>query len=51
MSFESFCQDMYVRNCEERKGYKDAVLSYEEYIRVNENFLLDKYREICDNQV
>jgi hypothetical protein len=49
MSFEEFCKDMYVRNCEERKGYKDVVLSYEEYISNNEKFLLDIFEEVCNN--
>ena len=48
MTFEDFCQDMYVKNCKEREMFKDAVLSYEDYFRINEQFLLDKFREVCD---
>ena len=46
--FKNFCKDMYYRNCEERKAFKDAVISFDDYFRINEDFLLDKFREVCD---
>lgn len=48
-SFNSFCKRMYKQNCQERQGYKDVILSYEEYYRNNEQFLLDIYEEVCNN--
>jgi len=50
MSFEEFCKDMYVKNCKEREMFKDAILSYEDYIANNNNFLLDIFEEVCNNQ-
>lgn len=49
LSFNSFCEKMYRQNCQERRGYKDVVLSYDEYIRNNEQFLIDIYEEVCNN--
>lgn len=50
LSFVDFCERMYRQNCQERFNYKDVVLSYEEYIRNNEKFLLDIYENLCNNQ-
>lgn len=49
ISFEQFVKQMYRKNCEERRGFKDAVLTYDEYYRNNENFLLDIYDDVCNN--
>ena len=49
MKFEKFCKNMYVKNCKEREMFKDVILSYEEYISKNENFLLDIFEEVCNN--
>ena len=48
-NFKDFCHKMYLRNCEEREGYKDVVLSYEDYLSNNEKFLLDIFEEVCNN--
>ena len=48
-NFKDFCYKMYLRNCDERFDYGDATLSYEEYISKNENFLLDIFEEVCNN--
>ena len=41
--FEMFCQDMYAANVAERRGYKDVILSYEDYFKLNYIFLKEKY--------
>jgi len=48
-NFDDFCVEMYYQNCEERRGYKDVVLSFQDYFRVNQQFLLDKFEELCNN--
>lgn len=50
ISFEQFAKRMYQKNCEERYNYKDSILTYDEYIRNNEKFLLDIYEDLCNNQ-
>ena len=49
MVFDEFCKSMYVKNCKEREMFKDVVLSYEDYFRNNEKFLLDIFEEVCNN--
>ena len=46
--FNDFCLEMYYRNCEEREAFKDASISFQDYFRVNQQFLLDKFEEICN---
>lgn len=48
MIFEDFCREMYLRNCDERRNFKDVILSYEEYISNNEQFLLDIFEKVCN---
>ena len=49
MTYESFLREMYRQNCDERRNFKDVILSYEDYVRINENFLLDIFEEVCNN--
>ena len=43
--FLNFIRNMYKENCNERVGYGEQILEYEDYIRNNFNFLRKKYAE------
>ena len=47
--FSAFCKNMYVKNCKEREMFKDVILSYEDYISNNHDFLLDIFKKVCNN--
>lgn len=49
MVFDEFCKSMYVKNCKEREMFKDAIISYEDYIANNNDFLLDIFENVCNN--
>ena len=51
MKFEVFCKKMYVKNCKEREMFKDVILSYEDYISNNHDFLLDIFEKVCNNDI
>jgi len=38
--FEVFAQEMYQENCRERDIYNEPLLTYEEYVEKNTEFLL-----------
>jgi len=40
-SFDIFANEMYQNNCVEREAYGDPILTYDEYIEKNMQFLLD----------
>ena len=42
-TFETYCQEMYQENCVERDAYGEPILSYDEYIVKNRQFLLDNF--------
>lgn len=48
--FKFFCYEMFLQNAEERDTYNQRKVTYEEYFSKNEKFLLDKYREVCNNK-
>ena len=50
MTYELFLREMYRENCKERESFGEKIYKFEDYIHANEYFLLDKYREVCDNQ-
>lgn len=45
-TFETYCREMYQENCVERDAYGEPILSYEEYVEKNMNFLLDNYPQV-----
>ena len=50
MKFDEFCEIMYSENCVERKQIGENIVNtLGEYITLNQNFLLDKYSEMCDS--
>lgn len=48
-TFETYCREMYQENCVERDAYGEPILSYEEYVEKNMNFLLDNYPQVQYN--
>ena len=50
--FESFCNRMWSDHCDENKTLYSNALNYEEYVKRNWIWLLDKYsqREDEDNE-
>ena len=43
--FSRFMRIMYSENCNERVGYGEKILKYEDYIRENYYFLKDLYEK------
>jgi|TARA_B110000495_G_C22971510_1_gene570201 hypothetical protein len=43
LAFSQFVRNMWLRNCEEREAYNEALLDLKEYSKINREFLLDKY--------
>ena len=43
--FESFCSRMWLDHCDENKTLYSNPLTYEEYVKRNWIWLLDKYSE------
>ena len=50
--FESFCSRMWLDHCDENKTLLSNALTYEEYVKRNWIWLLEKYsqREEKDNE-
>ena len=50
--FESFCSRMWLDHCDENKNLHINALTYEEYVKRNWIWLLEKYsqREEKDNE-
>ena len=44
--FHTFAREMYQENCRERELYNETLLSYDEYIDKNRQFLLDNFKEV-----
>lgn len=40
-TFEILSHEMWLENCREREAYGDPILSYDEYVEKNMQFLLD----------
>lgn len=50
MQFNEFCEMMYTENCIERRNInQDIVDNLSEYILQNQQFLLDKFSQMCDS--
>ena len=50
MTFAEFCEVMYSENCVERRQIGDDIVSdLSTYIKLNQNFLLDKFSQMCDS--
>ena len=50
MQFSEFCEIMYSENCVERRQLGENIINTQgEYISKYQNFLLDKYSEMCDS--
>ena len=47
-NFKSFCSRMWLDNCDENKTPNGNPISYEEYIKRNWIWLLDKYSKQVD---
>jgi len=44
--FNTFAREMHQENCRERELYNEPLLSYDEYIDKNRQFLLDNFPEV-----
>jgi len=51
MEYGKFQREMWRNNCTERRLYREEQLELDEYILQNGDFLLDKFKELCNNQV
>ena len=40
-----YCRDMYNRNARERETWKEAALTYEEYVSQNKQFLIENFQK------
>ena len=47
--FEIFAREMYQENCRERDIYNEPLLTFDEYVEKNNQFLLDNLRKQCYN--
>ena len=45
-TFEVYCREMYQENCVERDAYGEPILSYDEYVEKNRQFLLDNFSKV-----
>ena len=48
--FESFCSRMWLDHCDENKTLHSNALTYEEYVKRNWIWLLDKYSEKTEKE-
>ena len=48
--FESFCSRMWLDHCDENKNLHSNALTYEEYVKRNWIWLLDKYSEKTEKE-
>ena len=39
----NYCKTMYEKNCQEREAWKEAAVSYEEYVNSNMQFLKETF--------
>lgn len=44
--FSIFAHEMWLENCREREAFGDPLLSYDEYVEKNMNFLLDNMPKV-----
>lgn len=44
--FHTFAREMYQENCRERDLYNEPLLTFDEYISKNNQFLLDNFPEV-----
>lgn len=50
MTFSDFCEMMYIENCMERRHVnQDNIDNLADYISQNQQFLLDKFSQMCDS--
>jgi len=45
LEFDSFCHELFHQNCTEREAYNESLLSYEEYLSKNRNFLIEAFKK------
>ena len=48
--FESFCSRMWLDHCDENKNLHSNALTYEEYVKRNWIWLLDKYSKQVEKE-
>lgn len=46
MDYDRFCREMYRDNCAERQAYGETPYEFNEYVYVNNNFLLDLFAKL-----
>ena len=43
--FDSFCHELFHQNCAEREAYNQPLLSYEDYLAKNKDFLVEEFKK------